>query len=94
MQRLCFNKYRCGNTAKALSRESVMSISSVSAGSAQSQVQLELLRKANDMQADQAAQLLQAQAQAQLEIRQQVQQTSEVPPVTPGQPGGVINTFA
>lgn len=72
-----------------------MSISSVSAASAQSQVQLELLRKANDMQADQAAQLLQAQAQAQFEARQQqVQQSSQAQPVTPGQPGGVINTFA
>ncbi|KAF7598070.1 MAG: hypothetical protein CGU28_14980 [Candidatus Dactylopiibacterium carminicum] len=66
------------------------STSAVSNASAQSQVQLEVLRRATEVQSDQALQLLQAQAEAVV----QAQQEQAPQPVTPGQPGGVINTFA
>ncbi|MDB5814111.1 MAG: hypothetical protein JWM03_538 [Rhodocyclales bacterium] len=47
------------------------------AGDVQSQVQVDLAKKATDIQAQQAQQLIEA-----------------LPPVSPGQPGGVINTKA
>jgi hypothetical protein len=46
-------------------------------GDVQSQAQLDVVKKATDIQAQQAQQLIDA-----------------LPPVSPGQPGGVINTKA
>lgn len=63
-----------------------MAVSSVSP-SVQTQVQIEVLKKANEMEAQQARQLVEAQVQQQKAAQAE-------PPPEPGKPGSVINTYA
>lgn len=53
----------------------------------QSEAQINVLKKANTLQADQVQQLLQAQADQQAQAQQQQAAAA-------GRPGGVINTYA
>ncbi|NSL55511.1 putative motility protein [Uliginosibacterium aquaticum] len=53
----------------------------------QTQVQIEVLKKANEMQAQQTRQLVEAQVQQQKEAQ-------AAPPPEPGKAGSVINTYA
>lgn len=70
-----------------------MEISSASSGaSVQTSVQVEVLKKANEQQAQQARQLVEAQARQQVELQQKAAQST--PPPEPGKPGSVINTYA
>lgn len=71
----------------------VMEISSVSASdSLRTAVQVEVMKKANEQQAQQARQLIEAQARQQVEQQQKAAQAE--PPPEPGKPGSVINTYA
>jgi hypothetical protein len=54
---------------------------------AQEQVQVQVLRKAENLQAEAAAQLVEA-------LPQPAQVQAQVQAVEPGQPGAVVNTYA
>jgi len=71
------------STSSAISTQNLQSV--------QSEAQINVLKKANNLQADQVKQLLQAQADQQTQALQQqrMQQAAAT-----GQPGGVINTYA